>query len=217
MKNLFSLFLITMFSCQSASVFAQETLTASTSSATTKTGKQKFAPKSFIEVASGIAIPLGNYAKTNYSNPKAGFAGVGPTVAISNITYIKKSNWGIASSLSYSQYFPKGLSNLASGFQNDFDIDSTRVHSGKYQSVQLLLGPAYSYSFGMVTLDFYAMGGFNNMFSPRVNVLLNDGGTSFTNGGTDYSFWQKQSFAMAVALQFGAGVRVEPVKHFGIS
>jgi hypothetical protein len=122
----------------------------------------------------------------------------------------------------------KGLSNIALGYQDTWDVDSTNVRGTEYKSINILLGPCYSVPLGIVTLDFHAYAGANCMWSPEMDVLLEDGGIAQTydykynisNGsfpGNDYSFWQQQVFAASLAMQLGAGIRISPVKHFAIA
>ena len=109
------------------------------------------------------------------------------------------------------------MQNMSNGYQQDYDVDSTNVHYNKYTAIHVLAGPYYSIPFGIVTIDLRALAGVNCMTSPHIDVLLEDGGNSYTNGGTAYTFWQNSSFSAALATQLGAGIRISPVKHFAIA
>lgn len=188
---------------------------------------KKKTAKSYIEISGGISAPVGHFAQANYDN-QSGFAGVGPIIAISGVKYIAHSNWGLGGTLSYANYRMKDLSNLATGYQSTWDVDSTNVRGASYTSIHAMLGPYYSIPVGIVTIDFHALAGVNCMWSPQVDILLEDGGIAqtydykynITNGsypGNTYSFWQESAFSAVVAAQLGAGVRISPVNHFAIA
>ena len=182
-----------------------------------KEKKRKETAKSYIEISGGISAPVGNFAKTNYSDNRSGYAAVGPIFAISGVKYIRHSNFGIGGTLSYSYYTLKGMENLVYGYHNDYGVDSVNEHNTMYKSIHALVGPYYSVPLGIVTIDFHTLAGVNAMWSPEIDVLLEDGGNSNYNGGTQYTFWQKSAFSASLAMQLGAGLRISPVKHFAIA
>lgn len=193
-----------------------------------KEKKKKDKAHSYIEISGGISLPVGNFTKTNYSDAHSGFAGVGPIFAISGVKYIAHSNFGLGGTLSYAYYRMKDLSNIALGYQSTWDVDSTNVRGTEYKSIHALVGPYYSVPLGIVTIDFHALAGLNAMWSPEMDVLLEDGGIAqtydykynITNGsfpGNQFSFWQQPAFSAVMAMQLGAGLRISPVKHFAIA
>jgi hypothetical protein len=173
-------------------------------------------------------VPVGQFSKTDYSDPRSGFASNGPVFAISGAKYIGHSNFGIGGTLSYAYYNMKNLYNIARGYQLTWLVDSTNVSGTQYKSIHALIGPYYSIPLGMVTIDFHALAGVNAMWSPNMYVLLEDGGISQTydykfnisNGsfpGNQYSFWLNSAFSAVLAANLGVGLRIEPVKHFAIA
>ena len=210
MKKSLHIFFLSAFLIGALGAMAQD------QSSTSPAKKKKAKAKSYIEISGGISVPLGNYAKTDYNNNNAGFANVGPLLSISGVHYISH-NFGIGGSFSYAFYNVKNAINLADGYHESFDVDSTNVHATRYTAIHVMVGPYYSIPLGIVTIDLRALGGINCMTSPHIDVLLEDGGNSYTNGNTAYSFWQNSSLSMVLAAQFGAGIRITPVKHFSIS
>lgn len=209
MKKSLYIFFLSAFLMGALGVMAQD-------QSTTTVKKKKEKAKSFVEISGGISVPLGNFAKTNYSDLRSGFAAMGPQFSVSGVHYIGH-NFGLGGTFSYAYYNLKNMQNVSNGYQHDFDVDSTNVQYTRYTAVHILVGPYYSIPLGIVTIDLRALAGVNCMTSPHIDVLLEDGGNSYTNGATAFSFWQNSSLSMALAAQFGAGIRITPAKHFSIS
>ncbi len=223
MKNTIQIFLAAMLLVFNLSAFAQDS-----DKHEEKEKKKKPHAHSYVEISGGVSVPVGRFTQTNYSDAKSGFAGIGPVFAVSGVKYIGHSNFGIGGTLSYAYYRMTGLGNIAKGYQQTWLVDSTNVRGTSYKSIHALIGPYYSIPLGIATIDFHALAGANAMWSPEVDVLLEDGGISqtydykynITNGsfpGNQFSFWQQSSFSAVVAAQVGVGLRISPVKHFAIA
>lgn len=210
MKSKFNILLVLIFISASLKIYAQDV-----NSNPEKKKREK--AKSFIELSGGLSVPLGNFAKTDYNDNRSGFASMGPLFSISGVKFLGHSNFGLGGTVSFAYYNLKNMSNMADGYHEAFDVDSTNVHYTRYTSVHVLIGPYYTIPLGIVSIDFKILGGVNFMSSPHIDVLLEDGGNSYTNGGTNYTFWQNSSFASALAANVGVGLRVSPINHFAIS
>lgn len=165
--------------------------------------------QSFIGVTGGLSLPGGNYSKGDYNNDKSGFAKSGFNVGITGAYFFKKSHWGVGGVVSLTHFGFKNSQGLADGYKDAFDVDSATVYiKGSNQSVNVLVGPYYSFDFGKFNLDLRLLGGVVNATLPGNEVYLED--------GIDNRLLQKKSTATAFGWQGGAALRYTVCSHIGI-
>jgi hypothetical protein len=176
--------------------------------------------KSYIGISGGISTPIGDFAQSDYGtiyheNNKAGYAKTGATFALDGAFYIHQTNWAIAGIISYQdqgQLSAKDVQNLSSGYTDGFGVDQSAVTSTKrYQNLNILVGPQYSFIFSKLTLDLRAVAGVIKSFStPEIDIVL-------TDDDKNYPFTQHSSTASAFAYGGSAGLRYSLGKCLGIA
>jgi len=153
----------------------------------------------------GVSNPLGEFKKADYYNNKAGFAKRGLTYGLDGTWYFYK-NLGLGGSFTYQdngELNQTDANNLAAGYTNSFGSDySTVTATKRYQTVNILIGPQYSFTKGKFLLDLRASGGILKVFStPETNILL--------NGVTDQTaiFYQRSASSTVLAYSGTAALR----------
>jgi hypothetical protein len=174
---------------------------------------------SYWDVTGGVSVPTGQFANSTYGqlyheNNKAGFAKTGSVIALDGAWYLNKSNWAIAGTISYQdqgQLSAKDAHTLAVGYQDAFQVDQGAVTShGRYQNLNVLVGPQYSFLFGNFILDVRADAGIVKSFStPELDIVV-------TDGGIPHPFAQLSSTASAFAYGGSADLRYKLTKKLGI-
>jgi hypothetical protein len=175
--------------------------------------------KSYIGLSGGISNPVGNFAQSDYGeiyheNNQAGYAKTGVTVALDGAFYFHK-NWAIAGNVSYQdqgQLNSADVQNLSAGYTEGFGVDQSAVTSTKrYQNLNVLVGPQYSFVFSKLTLDLRAVAGVVKSFStPEIDIVL-------TDDEKDYPFAQHSSTATAFAYGGSAGLRYSLTNRLGLA
>jgi hypothetical protein len=132
--------------------------------------------KNYLGFFGGLSIPQGDFAKSNYDNNKAGFAKTGGTFGLDGAYYVYK-NLAIGATISYQDQGELNVNDaniLATGYTSSFHADqSTVIGVGRYQSVNILLGPQYSFAYSKFILDLRASVGIIKTFStPGTNTVL---------------------------------------------
>ena len=164
-------------------------------------------PKSFIGLSGGISLPMGNFTKTDYTDPSSGFSSkTGLNFGLEGAKYLKGSNWGIGGSLSYATYNFKP-NNLSAGFLDDFGVATAKVSADSYRTLQILVGPYHSIPLGKLTADFKGLVGIMSATSPEITTTLED----------NPPFCQKSATATALSFQIGAGLRYSFNEKLGVS
>ncbi|TWJ03368.1 outer membrane protein with beta-barrel domain [Mucilaginibacter frigoritolerans] len=185
---------------------------------TLTTFKAKAQEKSYWGVFGGVSVPTGQFANSDYGtflhdNNKAGFAKTGMTLGLDGAWYVHK-NWAIAATVSYQdqgQLSANDAHTLAAGYQDAFGVDQGAVTSTKrYQNLNVLVGPQYSFFFSKFAVDLRANVGLIKSFStPQINIVITDAGIS-------YPFAQESSKASAFAYGGSADLRYNFTKKLGL-
>ena len=169
-------------------------------------------PKWIIGITGGSSIPFGNFTKTDFTNPDAGFAAAGGNIGLTG-TYMLNKHIGISALASYHRYGVKGLQTLADGFKESFALDSTTVDTkGSNYSLNLLIGPIYSFSVGKkknISIDSRILAGFVSAHLAGNQVFFEDQAAS--------TFSQNTATANTFGLQLGSGARYSVSTHVGVS
>lgn len=132
--------------------------------------------KSYVGFYGGLSAPQSDFGQSNYNNNKAGFAKKGVVLGIDGAYYFYK-NLAIGGTLSFQdqgELTSNDVNILATGYTNSFAADQATVTgSGRYHSINILLGPQYSFTYGKFILDLRASAGIMKFYStPLTDISL---------------------------------------------
>jgi hypothetical protein len=178
-------------------------------------------PKSFIEFSGGASIPMGNFASIAASGPisgsyttTSGFAKTGTHFAIDGAFFFSP-HIGIGGSLSTAS-FSIDTKTIAAGYLENYDCDSASAKARSYNTINLLVGPYFSFPFGKVTMDLRVLGGISRTQTPDIiGTVINQ--YSGPTEGSVSTFVQTSGLANAFAFQAGLGIRYKISGHFILS
>jgi len=185
------------------------------------TAKAQVQQSSYWSIFGGVSVPTGEFAKSFYGDfldgtidNKAGFAKTGYTIGLDGAWYIHKSNWAIAATVSYQdqgQLSANDAHVLAAGYQDAFGTDLGQATShGRYQNLNVLVGPQYTFLFNKLSVDLRANVGIVKSFStPEMDIVV-------TDGGIPHPFAQLSSTASGFAYGGSADLRYKLSKKLGI-
>jgi hypothetical protein len=161
--------------------------------------------KSYFGFFGGVSNPLGDFKSADYYNNKSGFAKKGLTYGLDGAWYVYK-NLAIGASITYQDNGELNQANadsLAAGYTKSFSADQATVTATKrYQTVNILLGPQYTFTTGKFLLDLRASAGILKVFStPETNILL----SGVTNQTT--TFYQRSSSSTVLGYSGTAALR----------
>lgn len=161
--------------------------------------------KSYFGFFGGVSNPIGDFKRADYYNNNSGFAKKGLTYGLDGAWYFRK-NFAIGASITYQDNGELNQANadsLAAGYIKSFSADQATVTATKrYQTVNILLGPQYTFEKGKFLLDLRASAGILKVFStPETNTLL--------SGVTNQTaiFYQKSSSSTVLGYSGTAALR----------
>lgn len=170
--------------------------------------------KSFISFNAGISSPTGDFSKAdagtfNHWNNTAGFAKTGYALSVDGAYYFLPKI-GLGGTITYSAHggFSKSdVTKLGDSYTDAFAVDESTVSTtGRYQSLNILIGPYFSFPIKKFTLDLRAVAGvITSLSTPQMTVQLEDQSAA--------TFKQISSKASAFCWQVGAGFRYALSKH----
>jgi len=134
--------------------------------------------KSYFGFFGGVSNPEGSFKSDDYYNNKSGFAKKGLTYGLDGAWYLHK-NLALGASITYQdngRLNQVNADSLAAGYTKSYGSDQTLVTTTKrYQTVNILLGPQYTFEKGKFLLDLRASAGILKVFStPENNMQLTD-------------------------------------------
>ncbi|WPU94608.1 hypothetical protein SNE25_03610 [Mucilaginibacter sabulilitoris] len=157
--------------------------------------------KSYISIFGGQSRAYGDFKKTDYSNPKSGFAKNGLVLGIDGAVYFYK-HFAIGYTISKQDQGNLTYDDdqkISQGYTDDFKADGSTVTADKrYRSYNILLGPQYTFVYHRFSFDLRASAGIiKNRATPSIAVAI-DGvkaqtatftqesskGTAFAYGGS---------------------------------
>jgi hypothetical protein len=161
--------------------------------------------KSNLTFLGGISTPLSNFGQANYSNNSAGFAKAGPIFGLDAAIYLYK-NLAIGITASFQDQGELDFNDvtaLANGYNTSFAKDLTNVTAvDRYESINLMAGPQYTFLYKKFTLDLRASAGIIKSISTPYTTINFDNSTSATA-----TFYQLNSTGTAVAYGGSVGLR----------
>ena len=176
--------------------------------------------KSYISLFGGSSIPTGQFSNADYGtlgneNNKAGYAKTGATFGFDAAFYLH-SNWAIGGIVSYQnqgQLSQKDVQNLSAGYTDAFAVGTSTVTATKrYENLNVLVGPQYSFVFSKLTLDLRLEAGLIKSFStPELKIVLEN------PADPAQTFYQRSSTASAFAYGASAGLRYSLGKNWGLN
>ena len=161
--------------------------------------------KSYMAFLGGLSFPQGNFGSSVYSNNQAGFAKKGPTLSLDFGIYLYK-NFAIGINFAYQdqgELSDVDAQNLATGYLNSYIKDESNVTSqGRYQNIDLMVGPQYSFLYKKFTFDARIDAG------PLKNISTPTYGVVFDNSSNSQTYLtQLNSQSLAFAYGGSLGVR----------
>jgi hypothetical protein len=170
----------------------------------------KLKPPLRIGLTGGVSVPTGNFAKTDYTDLRSGFAGPCFNLGITG-TYMITQHWGITGLVSYSRYDQSGLDNLAAGYVASFAVsDATIRVKDDTHTFSYLIGADYSLDFcHRIAIDLRAMTGLVHAQLAGYEVQLEDNVSS--------TFQQRSARANTIGYQIGVAARYNFNSRLGIA
>jgi hypothetical protein len=161
--------------------------------------------KSYLTFLGGISSPLSNFGQANYSNNSAGFAKPGAAFGFDLAIYVYK-NLAIGVTGTFQDQGELDFNDvtlLANGYNASFDKDVTNVTAvNRYQNINLMAGPQYSFLYKKFTLDLRASAGVIKSTSTPYTTINFDNSSSAAA-----TFYQLNSTAIAIAYGGSIGLR----------
>ena len=167
-----------------------------------------YAQKSFMSLTMGLSVPVGSFSDTAdiYSD---GFAGSNfvinfdgayflmPVIGVGG-TFSFGSSYGGGESLENALYddIIENFSILTVPADPDFD-------SGKWNYVNLMVGPQISIPLNNINIDFKALGGLSIIFVPSrdISIQLDNGEFQSSTHGDEFNF----GYIIGTGVRFGVG------------
>ena len=171
-------------------------------------------PGNFIEISGGIAMPIGNFASSDFDKNSSGFAQTGSHFAASGAWYLT-SNFGMGGMFSTSS-FGVDQTSIAKGYLEAFDCDSATASAGNYSSTSFLVGPYFALPLGNLTIEARVLGGITTTSSPAI-IAQAINKPDATDPISISTFAQSSGTASAFGFDAGLGLRYKLLNHLGIS
>lgn len=175
---------------------------------------------SFIGVDGGVSIPLGVWGKTSTAsqlmsidgtvNDKNGYAKAGGFFSVDGAWFFSQ-HFGIGGLFKYGTYDLKGVDSLSQGYEESFDVDTTRTTVTSYKQWSILPGIYYNQQI-MKKLAFTArvLVGIAHSSTPEINVGIEDGGVP------DPAVVQSSASKTSFAADAGVGLVYNVTRCIGI-
>jgi hypothetical protein len=116
---------------------------------------------SFIEIDGGVSLPLGSWSKvTNASTlqslngtktDNSGYAKTGGFFSVDGAWFFSKY-FGIGGMFKYGSYSLKGVDSLSQGYEESFDVDTTRTSVTNYKMWSIMPGLYFNLPLAKKTL-----------------------------------------------------------------
>ncbi|MFI5138312.1 MAG: outer membrane beta-barrel protein [Sphingobacteriales bacterium] len=182
--------------------------------------------KSYLGITGGFSTPAGNFSQSNYSNNSAGFAKKGTTLGLDAGIYLYK-NFGIGITFSYQdqgELTGADAQNLANGYLASFGKDEANVTAvNRYQNLNLMAGPQYSFLYKKFTLDLRASAGIiKSSSTPFIGVVFNNSPNSATylnqlkSGGSAFAYGGSVGLRYSVSDSWDIGLKYNYINSDGI-
>ena len=162
---------------------------------------------SFIGINGGASFPLGNWGKSativsingTVDDPN-GYANAGGFGALDGAWFFSK-HFGLGGLLSYGTHNLKDVPSLSQGYQESFDVDTTRTTPTNYTGLNFLPGLYFNNALSKkLSVTARALIGISYSTTPQITVSIEDGGVF------DPPIVQESASKTAFAFDIGAGL-----------
>jgi opacity protein-like surface antigen len=168
-------------------------------------------PATFIGAEGGVSLPLGNFSKASTAsslmsingtvNDLSGYAKLGGFGALNGAWFFSRY-FGIGGLVKYGTYHLKNVDSLSQGYEESFDVDTTRTTTGSYKMWSIMPGLYFDLPLAKkFDLTARALVGIAHASTPNITVSIEDGGVF------DQSVIQGSASKTAFAWDLGAGFR----------
>jgi opacity protein-like surface antigen len=175
---------------------------------------------SFIGVSGGVSIPLGNWGKTATASSLMsingtvgdvhGWASPGGFGSVDGGWFFSK-HFAIGVMFKYGTHSLKGVDSLSQGYEESFDVDTTRTTHTNYKIWSIMPGLYYHLKMAdKLSFTARVLVGLAHASTPQILVTIEDGGV-FDAPAIQYS-----SSQTSFAWDIGAGLRYALTKHFAL-
>ena len=164
----------------------------------------------FIGADGGVSLPLGNFGKSSTASSLMsttgtigddhGYANTGGFFSVDGAWFFSR-HFGIGGLFRYGSYNLKGVDSLSQGYEESFDVDTTRTNVTDYKMWSILPGLYFNQALTK-RLDLTArlMAGIAHAMTPNITVGIEDGQVF------DPSVIQGSASATAFAADLGLGL-----------
>ena len=176
--------------------------------------------QSFIGVDGGVSLPLGNFGKTSTAtslmsingtvNDPHGYAKTGGFFSVDGAWFFSK-HFGVGGMFKYGTYSLKGVDSLSQGYEESFDVDTTRTSVTSYKIWSIMPGLYFNQQITKkLAFTARAMAGIAHASTPAINVGIEDGGVP------DPAVVQASASMTAFAMDGGVGLQYAVVRCISI-
>jgi len=164
-----------------------------------------------LEFDAGVSMPLGNFGATSTAHSlmstngtigdNHGYANTGGFFSVDGAWFFSKY-FGIGGMFKYGSYNMKGVDSLSQGYEESFDVDTTRTYTTSYKIWSVMPGLYFNLPLAKkFAFDARALVGIAGASTPQIYVNIEDGGV------TDPPAIQYSSSKVAFAADLGLGLR----------
>jgi hypothetical protein len=164
-----------------------------------------------LEFDGGVSMPLGNFGATSTAHSlmstngtigdNHGYANTGGFFSVDGAWFFSKY-FGIGGMFKYGSYNMKGVDSLSQGYEESFDVDTTRTYTTSYKIWSVMPGLYFNLPLAKkFAFDARALVGIAGASTPQIYVNIEDGGV------TDPPAIQYSSSKVAFAADLGLGLR----------
>jgi len=178
-------------------------------------------PASFIELDGGVSLPTGNWGKAATAqslmsingtvNDVHGYANAGGFGSVDGAWFFSK-HFGIGGMFKYGTHNLKGVDSLSQGYEESFDVDTTRTTHTQYKIWSIMPGLYVDFPLAKrLSFTARALAGITDASTPRITVTIEDGGVF------DQPVVQESASKAAVAFDGGIGLRYGIIRCLAIA
>jgi len=178
------------------------------------------AQKGYFAIYGGLSRPIGEFANNDYYDNSAGYAKLGVAYSLNYVRYFSK-NWAVSALVSFQdQGRPNSdeVTSLTSGYNTAVNGSSTTTTvTERYQSLNALLGPQYTFTYHDFCFDLGVSAGlFKSMNTPNYQIEA-EGKIVSSTTVTTTGYYQNGSYATTFAYGAHLGVRYNVSDGFGFA
>jgi hypothetical protein len=174
-----------------------------------------------LEFDGGVSLPLGNFGKTSTASSlislngtksdNNGYAKTGGFFSADGAWFFSKY-FGIGGMFKYGTYGMKGIDSLSQGYEESFDVDTTRTYVTNYKVWSITPGLYFNMPLmSKLSVTARALVGIASARTPQIYVNIEDGGV------TDPPAIQYSASKVAFAADLGVGLRYYIVRGLSIN